>query len=777
MTNTSKTLRLNSIPLEGDSIHIECKVLYFPKEVYKAIRIEAKSTQKINKPLKQLADFIRVVHPDVLHINYINERTVNEPWIYIEGEVSQELLADLIETWFSIVYPRITLPSFNLHIESFAEDVPLIEGDQPAHLNDKYHVVQNHFINQLEGKRLVIEDWENDGGHIYESFYLKKVHTKQGPKLIQDGYFDYRGEKWSYEINLSLETIPYERTYFLHIHPKVKRWAKNIYTRTQGQTVHPYVQFPEGILTLKESPLIQTDFRWDKGWDRLLVELLRKYGLDEQLPAKEELNNDPYSFLSVDEGCSVFVPYGNHLKKTTNVKPGMSMKERLQISEQIRDELQSHWSGFGYFPEFPKALKQIRKDIVTKEVDVHGEWQLEVYYKDELTKDLVVNMLEEQPTTKVDFMYRSPSAIKYVQINDQWGEGAFHLPDREALVDMNRTIGQTLTGEAIPTLALFEIQPKEEFQNKIDPKDHLRKIYAENGRLTQFINPKEPKKTTSFYESKVKSGLRDLMRQLGVSKLELGDPFSDLCLVGIRIFKSKGLKIPVLTAVTKDAMLINVPSFKSGWLDYREGLLQMVGFNLNNRIHQVKEEHIYREIEKIPDIKNMQVNIMMEKQNCSDVMKSFHNNKVHSGHNAHSETPDNWTFIQLRAGDQTPSWSVKEDPTATISGIFQFNGHTYISIVSKPATMKESNGMKVTRHSSRVGKNTMFRQESAVEVFVPKVSDQQSIQEVVRHTHLLRESNIQTDDHTLLPLPLHLGKLSGEYFVSINEVEESGGFV
>jgi hypothetical protein len=805
-------LKFFAVPIKDSELRVGLYAYLFPKLVFRIIDSFMEDGRRKNYEhylcLQELNAFLAEMYSDIVHVNPVKYSELHFPWILAKEKLPKEDILQFIKQWVNIYYPKNHIDLSLLDLEEEKLDIKFLFGLNPngtAKMDCEPNVGRNthlifirYLLHELNQMSFSIKGKDKN---LYGNF--TKLLDKEGDdKLIS---WKPHGEigKWSYSVELSLQSIPFDRSMYLFIHPKLFRCANSTFLRNPKTGVNLLYQLPEDYVIGEGGPSLVT-FELKIGskyakWPRFSEVMLKMMGSEKLLPPIDDFKKNPAHYLDQNNFLSIAIPYGSHFKNIHSVKSGLGNQERLQLAEQIMSQLRNIWSGFGdCFPQLPKLAfnSSSGKSKFQNHVlpDVVQLVYTDLKWKDELIKVLIKEFnLNQTGQEEVFQLDQKCIRITCVSAFEMFGDNPYDINVEDKKVNEARKkyadrIRKAVEESNAISFAFIELPNKESFEEGTDPKDILRNSFAKKGILTQFIVPIEPKDTDnkSNKENKVVSiehrclsAVRDMRRQFGDLKSIYKKFPVKTGLVGIHVSKHAGKFIPLLVSLLGEEIYANAPTIRENWVPYRL-LPQILAKNVAKTITADKDKVsflLYKALEQFRSLYDVDHTILFAvAQNIRSVVPWFQNTKISEneiilGKDRYLST-EKYSIIRVRQEDrnETPEWTgrgiylkeeepqIKDVPEALQTGLVRWNENVFFSIARKPNTFRVSPGTKLENES------TAFRRETAVELTIltynKKYSDPFGLAKL---THGLRNISIQTDDYLENPLPIHLAKLLEEY--------------
>ncbi|MCI1696505.1 pPIWI_RE module domain-containing protein [Aneurinibacillus aneurinilyticus] len=780
------TFALFSLKMIKNLLDIPVTVVYFPTELYEALQLQAEERYYRVK-LKKLHDYLHVFFPDLLYAVPLQYHSIQHPWLLFQGRFNPSIVEAYVKTWVEKELPACKDIPLSLRIEQqfIQVGIKMNDRDNPEftcslpHVNE-YQILQRHIVSQLHGLSIPIV---KESGEIREHTFIRVV-TDKGAELISWEPMGTK-DKYSYKLQLTLQTIPFDSAVYLNIHPKTIRWSSHTATREKKTKIHAYLRFPDHIQRgITSSAFVQME--WNKyNWDEFFVSLLSVYGFKHLLPTCEQIKTNTQEWLNPPpHSFTVGIPYGSHLKFNHDIGAGVPVKERAQFADGVRMAISEKFSGV-FQPSFEvvkRVLKQVqRSKYEKKSLSLPSKCEYHIFYQNEALREKAVEAL----TNSIDPIYVDQNCIKaedgteitikFHDILTLVGENGLEISTPQEELDLIKKVEQALSSSTLPSVSLVELHNKEEFDNKRDPKEPLRTAFATRNRLTQFITPL-PEVLETKDKMRIRHAVEDGLRQLGAFKLSI-KKMTDVSTAHVGVYFDK--TVPILSAVVDDHVWMYVPTITKDWVPYYQGQLLLRKANKSSKWRDYPKPapaFLYQALVLLERKFNHKHTIIYTiAQNTRSQLSCLNNNQLQLNEDFQLEgriTKPHWSFVRIRKedGGQVPEWSrigkiQGEDmeeillPQSLSSGVLQMSERVFYSLGGKPSTQKKPTYLYFKEDREK----ETYRKETAFEVCIVKHTEHLTPLEHVEITHLCRTASLQFDDYTAFPLPLHMAIKAAEY--------------
>jgi hypothetical protein len=408
--------------------------------------------------------------------------------------------------------------------------------------------------------------------NFYRSPIVGRNGIGSGLELFSWLPLEYRTKRhshpWFYSplLTLTLQTIPFQSFPVMHVDVGLRRWVSipganldyddhNLYLLPRLASEEMRVssrRFQTASIKRRKdiTKPAGEGYYWD--WADSLPSLFAEYFPESPLPDPHEVLRDPAIFINGDHKLQVAIPYHNRMWHDHVVGTGSQPRERKQLADSIAEILYEEFGLIttGTLQRVKDRGKEVRnrKSIFHESVfekdgrqktdrlkaNAHGIFaqrrlatassvrlppRIEVRYISGEVRDALLKAMSDvfdQPTTNLPGCWSwETEEITIGTSIYPLGDLANKLDDKSSQAFWRRVEDIKRTNQASrqkPDGMLIEIPGKGEFKGELDPKDALRVAQAQDGVLTQFINP-QPE---DGLEIRAEKAVLDLLRQLGV---------------------------------------------------------------------------------------------------------------------------------------------------------------------------------------------------------------------------------------------------------------------
>ena len=778
-------------------------------------------------PYASLGDSLRLLFPQAAYIETMNtEKMTSEGWFYGWEKPGREQFMVLIEEWAraeggdSLRESTIDQLDWNdldwSHRELSFGQYARFDNGSPDVSSLHYRALPDLVCAKLAGHEFEIGE--------HRPLVFHRAYSRRTPQLISWPPIPSVKNKvawyWSYVLTLRIKTMAGCPEPFLYLHPSVRRWVSNpirtatgYYKLSAREETSAYVEVDDPWMAAHSGALKTSLIRlplqlrrfsegdsisWRPAWKTNVDHILAAIMIRPELPGAPELTEDPAGFLNRELGAVGITVRGNG--PAHRVGTGIPAKDRRDIYKCLCELLEPY--GLTQVDMVQRTrtasarktslLRKNRSTVPGEKVveSVRGALkdrvQIEVLFQTEATRKAVVaevrrsllNGQEDNDVPSNDSFTKNGVDIQVV-CKELGALGAqLNQTSRSAEDGRVEQIVSELDHQDIPVGCLVELHGADYFTSG-DPKNAIRRGLAETGRLSQFITPLHdgdaPKPGASM---SVKSAVADLLRQLGnLPDSPFDEPRSRFPsdVQALAVWFHRQCNLPLLVhlparsqvAAGMDPIRVMLPTGRrtGEWYSYPKALLTMSG----GRIPEIRRDQVRAVLQKmLGEVEASAVDddvpmlLLCEAQNMRLVWDELQNKNLAIGN------PDGmpWNVGSLKprvvrvnvSEDDIPDWF--EPSMIWASGLFTAPGpSTFLSLGPKPASLN-STRWKESKRDHPFDRHASTRMSEMVLVQMGKDDDEVAWAWAV---HRLREMAAHFNDTVRLPLPLHLGSLTGEY--------------
>lgn len=500
---------------------------------------------------------------------------------------------------------------------------------------------------------------------------------------------------------------------------------------------------------------------------------------------------NPVSFLDGNGEITAYVVNHHSFKSKNNfVKSGLGLSEKSGLFNVFKKVLaMHHLTPLFHIPEIPrKQMNDIRFPVVAHQAE---RIIIEVY-----SSEAMFQTMKEVYTTEQKSLEKKP-----VIFNRQISENVYGLNcDKDVVVEFvhcsseeivsELEVGKYSTDNAFNkrvnqinkllknrnsscdnrTLALVEIEPKENWSKNGDPKRAIREGMKKARRLTQFIHPLsgEEKGDTA----RIINALLDLLNDAGflssnMTKLDFKGP-----IFSFNILKEVNKYLPVVSKMDGTEVMLKILGIES-WLSLAEApfYLEQAKMLENptkwNQSKQVFEEFMIRAIEGELDQNVKRLTVVLNATLRNGWLPALRNTDLQYDKVPYlSERLANDTrlkFIRINTTNDVPQYRIiekdAEDEFNKASGIFKDPLGIYYGVGGRPSTWTGTR----TDDIKFLSPSKLLLQQKAVEYIPLGEMDDLERDDLANLVDQLRRVGLNYDKHTIYPYGIRITKILSKY--------------
>jgi|GEM_PF-5443263 len=639
----------------------------------------------------------------------------------------------------------------------------------------------------------------------------------------------YRGKSpFSYSLKFSIGTMPGTASLLLTCRPGVRRWVgwpllkengyldlrfgyeKRVFFSRHGESWLSH-ELAEDYLI----PLAITHYKRKAEWVAHAPTIFKQLGVHEQFPDLDTLLRTPKVFPEI------MISYDASMSTKTLVLGGVESADYAEIYDQLSEFL-AHYGARplsvcpkAYF-QMPARIEKSYNATDQRERDVPtsvrqralGNMQLPVeidiisddaeYWQQELLHEVGYTGEDEHPDFIIHlnrFEYNLAAELPQEATNDPDAcLGANHERIREIARHIPSAAGRN-AGMLIEMHDYsHEVYHQGSPATRRDPKQADRIGLAKIGYKQQFIRPLDD--DPEDYRDRVKSGVRDLLRQMGYrwnalypgyqrTNLPPAGKFDILAVWIIRTARRKGHRqieesgrLPLLAYAPGNEMQVYVclPNDRGPhWIPYSDASLLMQQYEERSMGHEEMRLFITSALRDLPlerdgllllheqKLRSVFPELLDENIGDVDLKTTF----------ALGTRPIRLARIRYAGDGTVPETYPAYNPGGSATGVFFTQvPDMFYSTQTKPGTARNEK-VKDRRHRDPYAPGHPSWNPTTLEIYLRGLMPGDKSEEFALVTHRLREEAYNTDKATLLPEPLHSLKLLGEYIPRLRDEEES----
>lgn len=737
----------------------------------------------------------------------------NNSWITASREIDINKIYELLLTWYRVEYIeeasgkelkrelrekirffnkedlkwKQKILKFNKFIE-FENGTVNLEGDY-------FNAIPDYMCRVIANSKKVLTVGDKE-------FRFRKCKNE----IISWPPEEYKGNYFSLYINIVVKTQPFCNKPLIFITPGVRRWAvgHNVFHMPKNEAASVYISYKpywneEDTIYDMTIERIEYDKNVKKViWIDKVQKIMNSFNIGFQLPDVDRLKEEAERYLKGFNELSCAIVYSNKYDSRHLVNTGVGMIDRRDLFLQIAkifsflhryDEIYNIVDVNKSIDNNGLSERDIEKNIgqpLRKSLAkvVGNEITIEILYREKSMKDKLVESIEKIFGFSKDNMEGNSYISEELKLNvlqKPLGVIGEKLTKQnsynERIAQVQSILGKT---KAI-TGTLVEL-PKNEWEEKEDPKSAIRKGLYCSGRVNQFITPiVESKDVNSNIEHRADNAVLDLLRQFGYmpSKLNfkrLKTLPSELNIYGVWIKrKNKGsnfkkIFLPMIIKVSTYNNEIYVKSpISDGWKTYREAILE-IGSNSTDKNFKsaLSQEEVNSFVSRfLNEIEEQDSLVIFERYKLRNSLKVLQDKKISKntfftseGNIKHLKDYPNLRFIGVKSGEEVPSYYAENSDgnVGFASGVKRVNKEIYYSISQKGTVLKGVNA-KASRIEKPIAN---LKAPEILEIIPFFLQENDNAEDYVYAVHAMRRMNPTYGDETILPMPLHLAKKLGE---------------
>ena len=769
-----------------------------------------------------LYDYLNGWLEDVVQIRTIKKDSEDTDWFVSMKEPDTEKICEILQIWIAAEYMQN--PKTKEMAEHFMdiinsdvlktgirmEKTVLFDEKRYALTNYAFNAFALYAANALKSRTITV-------------FGQKLTFSNCGSKeLISQPISDGNKNPHYYAIGLqlSLQTIPPERSCMLLIDCSVKRfvsnaWKKNIYLK---EDIHAYVSMEQNKyrrITLHqryEKDEETGQKRYPHFWSLPEQKCYNLYNVN-QLPDADDVLYHPEQYIFSD--VQILLPYKYGMDFTNmRIGTGVPIKDKSVIFSQIWDLMQD-------FAEPVKPVQPIN-DVVhfykkmqnAEEQKLHRErlksctgmpvLTIEIYGHDSdnsLCQQITDEFENYLGGSENDSIFSIHLVKKELGVLGDMMEDSTYETHCQRIKEITRLIPKSET-----IIGAIVILPDTRDEAG-DPKHALRAGFADTNRLTQFITPDGEESS----KNRVHGAVMDILRQFGYSefiekKNMQKNPAFDADAIGMHVMhqlKPLWAKTPKDTArflpvyityqVRSGKILVDCDIFERRHLSYPEALLEFSRLSRDENFTKLCRDAVrsglrtkllglqslYREKASLIMIQANGITRQLWHGITDKIISEYHikeeyiPEKIDIGTKVYPDMKDFGStairIMRVRENQSThevPDYYTEQkesDKHISSSGIYQYR-KVFWALEGRPKSNAEY--WKSYQQSKFESPTQSFDECGLVEFFPIQLQQGDQVTQWVAFSNYLREVMPETNRQSVrLPAPLHFAELMKEYLL------------
>lgn len=648
-----KGSQLLILPIRDKVWSIHAYSYYFPEALAELLVGKDGKIQREKKylHLSELNTWILALFPSVFFTQSLYPDSLHRPWILSDRPLPVHELESLLCLWVENHpgCPRF-LPSFSVHkkhlqipclVDTYANGTANPKCGDDLNLN-AFEIWPRYFANRLNG---MAYSWEEGGQNVRGKLFTSLSALNRGETRLLSWPPHGKKNNWSFQVKISLQTIPEDSHAYFYLHPQTLRFAENTLLRNRENQISLILGIKDrkGIHSPRFAEWPGVPIARMKDWSPFSKKIGSLFHHEQELPSYQSFRYEPLSNIYDDSVVSILPLYNHRMEWNHNVKPGLSPIDRYHLAEQVKQKLCDIERNFSEsWPQREKIIfPSYKKKLFIDQFRLPCTYQLIRLNQEEKTwQEVTARILQEELKLELKdgkyFRKKDQDSVDEVQIikesaEEFWGPNPYHIESHHSLDSIvtkdeelkneqaRREYAEKIAQKVIQqfpdrqdgqVFALIELPNVDAFQSSQDPKEILRHELAKKGILTQFITPPdsyvplediENQKNRSFV-SRCKNGILDMLRQIGVIRWRIDSVLSvPTACVGIylKLSSSRNQVIPFLTAIFGHQVYAYVE--KEGWIPYLQALIQVARQSVDRQVIQQTEvaNFIYEAIKQL----------------------------------------------------------------------------------------------------------------------------------------------------------------------------------
>ncbi|WP_195575447.1 pPIWI_RE module domain-containing protein [Paenibacillus sp. 1001270B_150601_E10] len=458
-----------------------------------------------------------------------------------------------------------------------------------------------------------------------------------------------------------------------------------------------------------------------------------------------------------------------------------------RVEQNITIEVYSSEEMFTAMKQvYTSPLKFI--DAVPK--DKPGVW----IFKDQISDH--VYLLNSDKKVTIEFLHRDPSeVVKELEVGSYTVDIAYN----KLVEEIKKRLGPYTKHNSKKTLALIEINGKDDWREGADPKAAIRDAMKQSGRLSQFIEPltssrdsrdsavKDDEDTISQADKgRMVNALLDLLNDAGFLSHNVSKLNENKTILSFHVLKADRDYLPVVSKMDGIEVAIKMLGVDT-WIPLAEApfhldrakMLKKPKENKNNS-SAVFKRFVTQVIENELDRDDRPIVVMMNAKLRNGWMGVLKNPNIqydtvpYLNERLANESRIKFIRINTTTTQDVPQYRIfdpeNEDTPKKASGIFKDPLGIYYGVGGRPNAWQGSlvTDIKFTSPSK------LLLQQRAVECIPIGPLDESERDELVYLVDQLRRVGLTFDTHTIDPYPIKILHILSKYLTGNEEYFDDG---
>ena len=783
------SFRVDERLFENETIYL----LYLPESWREWIEKDKEGFQLKVKP-KNLGKKLQVLFPAIFHVSWEN----HEPWIYASEEINTEMIKSICLHWLSNEFSHSLseLPD-DIQNEVLVWKLTTMKDLYwqetwnfnwiPGLIAGKF-AKQKHYLN--------IQDGFEGNIRFYHVYFQNNHECMSEPirKKDKSGYF-------SYVIRLSLKTrggLP--EPYILNVSFGIRRFLQkkpyntsDISNRVKG-SILVHVKNPFIDNEANGMSFIQLKFKNVKGkvkWagkeDELFADILPVSIQPQEIIANpiSYMNHEPFTALVVYSD-SVFRSKDNLSK----VLSGIGLPEKFYLFDYFKEK-------FPNLTQLDKCLNIYkRKDAIGNKVlplqhhfSPNKQIMLEFWTSEEMFEEIMKIYIENQiviqdnkshyylnsePPINLNIDCLGPQLITALENTDENQATKKRIKLINKLADKKERTNISM--------AFVEIEQKEYYKEKTDPKHVNRLSLAATNRISQFIHPLREDETEKERKNRLINSFFDLVADYGFLPKRMQNINEELLILGFRLIKLGTAYLPAISRIYKNDVKIRLFSYNE-WLTIPEALIltsqEPKVINQPKKYNEEDKKYLSflkRVVSECLEQFSSEIVVLLDAS-----LRRLRWIELQNRHLdihrlpfqlQHPDAEKRVKVVRISKEEDVSQYRINPKGVVKLNknqGLFKDeNAGIYYSVGARPTFMQTL--LKTQKYNHP---NQLIFQQKIIEIIPLGISDEDERDRIALLVHNLRKLNIAYDAHTNFPYPLDILKSLKKYFYKheSNDVE------
>lgn len=761
---------LNDEVLDDESFYY----LILPKSWREYIERKRIGKYKYSVKLQSLTSKLQAFFPDIFYTYWHQDA----PWLYALSQIPEDMIRSLGLQWIA-EQEKLTVSELDDDIKSAPIEWQETTGreffKQFPRERYRYHWVSSFFAKRFAQKPYELKVENGYQGPLQFTFMNYAGEAQCMSQIIQKST---RSHPYAYVITFKYKTrgtIPEPGV--LNIHIGMRRFNQRPIQRVEDVNYRNWgtilMAFDTPFLTNTPTTIVPLKFKRFFNrlrWHYLDQSFLKLIQAKDSVTPKEILKDPKLYRKQADKRFyPVYTPQMYHNKYLTNVQPGLGQLERIELFNLVKHA----------FPDL-KPLekgKRIRKTGIGKTIlplinpvgidKVVLEIFLNHHQKEKVLKVLTDEgiFIKDQENYFIHATEKVPLYIKeYVGENFTRALEVDKYKDKAKdyrMYEVSRRLSSSRMDKAT-ILSLIEIDEREKYPNKCDPKHALRQAFAREGRITQFIYPPKEEEAEKAMKARIINSVFDLLADAGFLPMRYQKIQSEEVILSFDYINHWKGTLPIASLFHKGKLSVRFFG-DTNWYLMKDALLRaasMTGeqfLKIDGNKEKIRAFYYRVYLDTLKQYQTHPMNIIVHAR-LRRCVPEFQNGNININQLPLKAEPDlvkeRVNFVRISNLDDVPQYRV--NPKGIVrpnvySGLYVDSKGIYYSISQRPDSASQSTGLlKYNRPGTFI---TMRR---LVEMIPLGNLELDQRDELAYLTYQMRLLKLGYDVHTNLPYPLHM---------------------